>query len=88
MRYLITFLSVVAINLCASASQVIGLAAAISKKVRVAFAVPAADGPKITYPVALLKDAPQPDAAKKFLTYLESDFAQATFQKAGFTAAR
>lgn len=62
--------------------------AAISRKVKVAFAVPAADGPKITYPVALLKDAPQPEAARKFLAYLESESAAAVFQKAGFTVSR
>ena len=38
--------------------------AAISKKVRVVFEVPVGEGPKITYPVALVKDAPQPEAAK------------------------
>jgi molybdate transport system substrate-binding protein len=40
--------------------------AAISKKVRVVFEVPAGDGPKITYPAALVKDAPQPEAARSF----------------------
>ena len=41
--------------------------AAISKKVKVAYEVPIADSPKITYPLALVKDAPQPEAAKKFI---------------------
>ena len=45
--------------------------AAISKKVKVAFEVPAGDAPKISYPLALLKDAPQPDAAKNFIAYSE-----------------
>ena len=58
--------------------------AAISKKVKVAYEVPAADAPKISYPLALLKDAPQPDAAKKFITYLDSDAATAVFRKFGF----
>lgn len=58
--------------------------AAISKKVKVAFAVPAADGPKISYPLALLKDAPQPEPAKKFIAYLDSDAAAAVFQNFGF----
>jgi len=58
--------------------------AAISKKVKVAHEVPAADAPKITYPLALLKDAPQPDAAKKFIAYLDSDAATAVFKKFGF----
>jgi molybdate transport system substrate-binding protein len=58
--------------------------AAISKKVKVAFEVPAADAPKISYPVALVKAAPQPEAAKKFITYLDSDAATAVFKQFGF----
>ena len=58
--------------------------AAISKKVTVAYAVPPADGPKISYPFALLKDAPQPEAAKKFIAYLESAPATTVFQHFGF----
>jgi molybdate transport system substrate-binding protein len=58
--------------------------AAISKKVKVALEVPAADVPKISYPLALLKDAPQPEAAKKFIAYLDSDAATAVFKKFGF----
>ena len=59
--------------------------AAISKNVRVAFEVPAADGPKISYPLALVKDSPQPAAAGKFMKYLEAGAAAAVFQKFGFT---
>ena len=59
--------------------------AAISKNVRVAFEVPAADGPKISYPLALVKDSPQPAAAGKFMKYLEAGAAVAVFQKFGFT---
>ncbi len=58
--------------------------AAISKKTRVAFEIPAADGPKISYPLALVKDAPQPDAAKKFISCLDSEAAAAVFKKFGF----
>jgi len=58
--------------------------AAISKKVKVAFEVPAGDAPKISYPLALLKDAPQPEAAKNFITYLNSDAATTVFQQFGF----
>ena len=58
--------------------------AAISKKVKTAFEVPVADGPKISYPVALVKGATQPAAAKNFLAYLESQPASAIFAKAGF----
>ena len=58
--------------------------AAISKKVKVAFAVPRADGPAISYPMALVKDAPQPAAARKFLDYLGGDDAGKVFQRFGF----
>lgn len=58
--------------------------AAISRKVKVAYEVPLADGPKITYPLALLKDAPQPDAAKNFMTYLATEPAAKIFRQAGF----
>jgi molybdate transport system substrate-binding protein len=58
--------------------------AAISQKVKVAFEVPAADGPKISYPLALVKDAPQAGAAKKFLAYLDSRAAATVFEHFGF----
>jgi molybdate transport system substrate-binding protein len=58
--------------------------AVVSKKVKVVFEVPAADAPKISYPLALLKDASEPEAAKKFIAYLDSDAATALFKKFGF----
>jgi molybdate transport system substrate-binding protein len=58
--------------------------AAISKKVKIAFAVPRAEGPQITYPMALVKDGPQPEAARKFLAWLDSAAAGAVFAKYGF----
>ncbi len=58
--------------------------AAISRKVKVAFAVPAAAAPKITYPLALVRGAPEPEAAKKFLAHLNADPAAQVFRKAGF----
>lgn len=58
--------------------------AAISAKVKVAFEVPAADGPKIVYPAALLKDSPQPDAARKFFKYLDSENSAKVFREFGF----
>lgn len=59
--------------------------AAISKHVRVAYEMNAAGAPKIVYPLALLKSAPQPDAAKKFIAYLTSENAAKVFQQFGFT---
>ncbi len=58
--------------------------AAISKKVMVACSALPADTPEISYPVALLKAAPQPAAAQKFLDYLNSDPAAQTFIQFGF----
>lgn len=56
----------------------------ISKKVRVAFEVPIAEGPKISYPVAVLADAEQREAAKAFLDYLASPAAAEVFRRYGF----
>ena len=58
--------------------------AAISKKVKVVFEVPTADGPTISYPVALVANAPHPEAAKKFLGYLAGTQAGAVFTRHGF----
>ncbi len=54
-----------------------------SKSAKVIYAVPIADGPKITYPIALVKTSTS-DAAKKFLAYLESPEARAVFVHDGF----
>jgi molybdate transport system substrate-binding protein len=62
--------------------------AAISKKVKVAYEVSEADAPGISYPLALVKDAPQPGGAKKFITYLDSDPAGLVFRKFGFIVLR
>jgi molybdate transport system substrate-binding protein len=58
--------------------------AAISKKVRIAYEVPRGDGPDIRYPMAMVKASAQPEAAKKFLEYLDSDEAAGIFKKFGF----
>jgi len=58
--------------------------AAISKRVRIAYEVPRADNPPISYPVAVVKEAKQPEAAKRFLQYLNSDDAAKVFEKFGF----
>jgi molybdate transport system substrate-binding protein len=68
----------------ADASIVYKTDAAISKKVKVVFEVPAGDAPKISYPVALMKDAPAPAAARRFLDYLNSEDAGRVFVKFGF----
>jgi molybdate transport system substrate-binding protein len=55
-----------------------------SHKSKVAYEVPAADGPAITYPAALLEDAKHAAAAQKFLDYLSDPSSKATFEKYGF----
>ena len=58
--------------------------AAISKNVKIAYEVPRADGPDISYPMALVKNSPQPEAARKFLDYLSSEDAGQVFKRFGF----
>jgi molybdate transport system substrate-binding protein len=57
--------------------------ALISKKVKVAFEVPLAAGPKISYPVALVADSKVP-AAAAFLDFLAGEEAKAAFLRFGF----
>ncbi|MGH8045925.1 MAG: molybdate ABC transporter substrate-binding protein [Chthoniobacterales bacterium] len=58
--------------------------AGISKSVKIAFEVPAKDGPQISYPAAVVKSSAHADAAKKFVAYLQSEPAKKVFQKFGF----
>ncbi len=62
--------------------------ALISKKVKVAVEIPAAEGPKISYPVAVTKSSSQPERAKKFAEYLTRPTARALFEKFGFIVAK
>lgn len=55
-----------------------------SKKVKIAIEVPLAEGPKITYPVAVLKDSKQAEAAKALVEFLAGPEAQKVFAKYGF----
>jgi molybdate transport system substrate-binding protein len=58
--------------------------ALVSKKVRVAFEVPANEGPAISYPFAVVKGAPNEAAARRFLEYLFSGAATEVFARYGF----
>ena len=58
--------------------------ARIAKRVRIAFEVPRAQGPAISYPFALLRDAQEREAALRFLRYLRSKNALRVFAKHGF----
>ena len=50
----------------------------------VAFAVPPEAGPTIVYPAAVIRDAPNPAGAARFLAHLRSDAARRRFDAAGF----
>jgi molybdate transport system substrate-binding protein len=58
--------------------------AAISKSVKIAYDVPAKEGPEISYPFGVVKGSKNLEAAKKFLAYLQSEPALAVFKKYGF----
>jgi len=46
--------------------------------------VPRQDAPKISEPMAALKDSPEPAAAKRFLQYLDTPAAGKVFAQFGF----
>lgn len=53
--------------------------------VQIAYEVPPAEVPPITYPVAVIKGSKNDAAARRFLNYLRTKNAAAAFQKQGFT---
>jgi molybdate transport system substrate-binding protein len=61
--------------------------ALISKKVKVAYEVTVTEGPKISYPLAVVKDSKNAEAARKFAAHLGSAEARAIFIKYGFLTA-
>jgi molybdate transport system substrate-binding protein len=58
--------------------------AASSKKVKTVFEVPIGKGPKIIYPVAILKDSKSKAAAKEFLNVMVSPSGLDVFRRYGF----
>jgi molybdate transport system substrate-binding protein len=58
--------------------------AALSKKVKIVFEVPIEKGPKITYPIAIVKESKKKEAARAFMNYVLSSAGKATFKKYGF----
>lgn len=59
--------------------------AAVSRKVKIAFAVPATETPSIVYLAALCKEAPNAAEAKPFAEFLQGEKAADIFRKRGFT---
>ncbi|MCA1581532.1 MAG: molybdate ABC transporter substrate-binding protein [Acidobacteria bacterium] len=58
--------------------------ALISKKVAIAWEVPVPDGPKISYPAAVLTTAKNAAGARGFLAFLQSPAGTAIFRRHGF----
>ena len=58
--------------------------AAVSKKVKIAWTVPAGEAPAIIYPVAVCAATKQADEAKKFADFLKSEEASKIFTARGF----
>jgi len=58
--------------------------AAVSKKLKIVYEVPVEKGPRITYPVAIVKASKHKDAARDFLNYLQLSITKVTFKKYGF----
>jgi len=68
----------------ADAGIVYGTDTTLSPEVRVAYEIPADEGPYISYPMAVIKTSPHSDEAKNFLAYLRSEPALAVWKKHGF----
>jgi molybdate transport system substrate-binding protein len=58
--------------------------AAISKKVKIVYEVPLDKGPKITYPVAIVKDSKHKAAARDFMNDIQTPGSKELFKKYGF----
>lgn len=68
----------------AAAAIVYRTDAMVSRRVRIAFEVPRAESPQISYPFAIVAGAEQPRSAARFLAWLQSPSARAVFAKHGF----
>ncbi|MEO7411963.1 MAG: molybdate ABC transporter substrate-binding protein [Opitutaceae bacterium] len=62
--------------------------ALISRKVKVAYEVGLTEGPKISYPLAVIKASKQIEASRRFAAYLAGPQARAVFTKSGFLPAQ
>jgi molybdate transport system substrate-binding protein len=56
----------------------------ISKKVKVAVEIPAAEGPRISYPMSVLQSSKQPERANRLAEYIAGPAARQVFEKFGF----
>jgi molybdate transport system substrate-binding protein len=58
--------------------------AVVSKKVKVAYVVPTEKGPKITYPIAIVRESKRKEAARRFVEFVVSPVGKEAFKKYGF----
>ena len=58
--------------------------ALISRSVKIAIEIPAAEGPKISYPAAVVGESKVKEQAKQFVQFLQTDQAREVFRKYGF----
>jgi molybdate transport system substrate-binding protein len=56
--------------------------------VQIVYKVPIEKGPKITYPVAIVKESKKKDAARDFMNFLLSPASKAMFKKFGFVVVK
>ena len=71
----------------ADAGLVYATDAAVSKRVRVVAEAPMGTHKPIVYPAAVMRDAPQPEAARVFMDFLHGPQARAVFARYGFRSA-
>lgn len=69
----------------ADAAVVYRTDARVALRATVAWVVPAAVGPHIAYPAAIVRTSPALDEARRFLAFLRSAAAMRTFERLGFT---
>lgn len=62
--------------------------AKVSDRIKVIATAPESSHAPIIYPVAVLKDSKNPDAAKAFVQFLASEEGKAVFEKYGFSTVR
>ncbi|ESA32418.1 molybdate-binding periplasmic protein [Leptolyngbya sp. Heron Island J] len=60
--------------------------AALSDRIKILATVPAGLHQSIVYPIAIVKNTTQPDAAQTFIDFLTTDTAQAIFTEFGFAS--
>jgi molybdate transport system substrate-binding protein len=58
--------------------------AAVSKRIKIAYAVPIERGPKITYPIAIVRESKKKQAARDFMNFVVGPDAREAFKKYGF----